>query len=119
MVSEPLTCLKMAEQSPFLYTPEQNASDISAPFTDTGNSSTVQITSLQPVNPRLTEENYHYWRAQVLNSVAAHDLEDHLTGLITCPPPFILVKTDSSPGGVKQKNPQYTLWKKHDRFLMS
>lgn len=44
-----------------------------------GNFST---TSLQIVNPRLTEENYRYWKAQALVIVSAYGLEDHLTGLV-------------------------------------
>lgn len=49
----------------------------------------------------IIEENYHYWRAQVLNSVGAYDLEDHFTGLITCPSPFVLIKIDSGTSVVK------------------
>lgn len=38
--------------------------------------------SLQIVNPRLTEESYRYWHTQNLFMVGAYDLEKHYTCLI-------------------------------------
>lgn len=71
------------------------------------------------MSSRLTEENYHYWRAQVLVTVGAHDLEDHLIGLSPCPSPFIFVKNVNESSALKQPNPQYHVWKKCDKLLMS
>lgn len=81
-----------------------------------GNFST---TSLQIVNLRLTEENYQYQRTQALVTVDAHGLEDHLKGLIQCPSPFIFTQNDSKIGTMKQSNPQYLIWKRCDKLLMS
>ncbi|XP_044511270.1 uncharacterized protein LOC123229488 isoform X3 [Mangifera indica] len=38
------------------------------------------VSTLQPVTPKLTDENYRYWRTQALLAAGAHDLEEHLTG---------------------------------------
>lgn len=48
--------------------------------------------SLQVIYPKSVEGNYHYWKAQALFSIRAYELEDHLTGLVTFPSPFLLLK---------------------------
>lgn len=75
--------------------------------------------SLQVINPRLTEENYQYWRAQTPFMVAAFGLEDHLKGLLLCPAPFISVRNDSDSTNIKKVNPEYAVWKRFDKLHMS
>ncbi|XP_031284203.1 uncharacterized protein LOC116142926 [Pistacia vera] len=52
--------------------------------------------SLQVINPKLTLDNYKFWCSQVLFAVGAHELEDHLTGLVPYPTPLIPSNFDSS-----------------------
>ncbi|XP_031271409.1 uncharacterized protein LOC116129821 [Pistacia vera] len=60
--------------------------------------SSIFSSSLQVITPKLTRDNYrdnyHFWRSQVLSIVGAHDLGEHLTGLIPCPEPLIACDDD-------------------------
>lgn len=76
------------------------------------------VSTLQPVTPKLTDENYRYWRTQALLAAGAHDLEEHLTGLVTCPLPFVYVKSDNDDGDIKTRNSEYYMWKRYDKLLM-
>lgn len=51
------------------------------------------MSNLHAVTLKLTKENYCYWRAHVMHTVRAHELEDYLIG---CLSPFVIVQTDSS-----------------------
>lgn len=50
--------------------------------------------------------------------VGTHNLEEHLTGLVLCPKPFLLVKFDYGVSEVKITNSQYFVWKRSDKLLM-
>lgn len=69
-----------ASASPLLN-PNSNCSS----FTQPPEIGAFPLSTLQAVNLKLMEENYRYWRAQALPSVGAHDLEEHLIGLVQCP----------------------------------
>ncbi|KAK6151853.1 hypothetical protein DH2020_014488 [Rehmannia glutinosa] len=58
---------------------------------------------------RLTRENYHYWRIQILSMVKAHGFEEFLFGTVKVPPKVVEGKV----------NPEYTLWLRRDQLLFS
>ena len=62
--------------------------------------SSIVPSSLQVINPKLTRDNYRhnyrFWRSQVLFTVGAHGLEEHLTGLIPCLEPLLTWPIDVS-----------------------
>lgn len=58
---------------------------------DSSNRTTSALaSSLQVINPKLTQSNYRFWSSQVLSTVGSHELEDHLLGRISCPSPLII-----------------------------
>lgn len=68
---------------------------------------------------KLTKENYRHWRAQVLHFVSAYNLEEHLTGLIPCPSPFVAEKSSDGLSKVKKINELYFIWKRFGKNLLS
>lgn len=64
-------------------------------------SRSILVSSLQPINPKLSKTNYRYWRAQIISIVGSHGLEDHLIGLVPYPSPFVYVKNVESGGLIK------------------
>lgn len=98
---------------------EQGALTISSPINEYSGSNNIHVSSLQPENPRLNENNYRFWVAQVLNSVGRYDLEDHLTVLVAFASPFILVKNVENNKVIKLRKPQYVVWNKPGRCLTS
>lgn len=83
-----------------------------------GQSSPFPILTLQPMNPKLIDDNYRYWRDQALLAIGAHDLEKQLTGLSRCPRPFLLVKSDDGTIEVKVANIMFSSMEKMDKLLM-
>ncbi|XP_031256999.1 uncharacterized protein LOC116114999 [Pistacia vera] len=83
-------------------------------------STTISSNTLPVINPKLTRDNHRFWKSQILFAVGAHDLEDHLTRLISCPTPFIRVQSAGPTFEVvKKPNPEFHLWKKTDKLLVS
>lgn len=74
-------------------------------FNDILISGTFSMTTLQVINSKLFEENSRYWCAQVLHTIRAFVLDEHITGVVTCPSPFIIV--DACGNNVKQQKPKY------------
>lgn len=72
-------------------------------------SSSFPVSALQVVNLRLIDDNYRYWHAQALLAIGAHDLEKYLTGLISCPTLFLLVKSNNGLGKVKVPNSMFSV----------
>ncbi|XP_031280161.1 uncharacterized protein LOC116138588 [Pistacia vera] len=66
----------------------------------TDSHSSIFSSSLQVINPKLTQDNYQddyrFWQSHALSTVGAYKLEEHLTGLIPCPQPLISSKIDDS-----------------------
>ncbi|KAK6119522.1 hypothetical protein DH2020_046733 [Rehmannia glutinosa] len=58
---------------------------------------------------RLTRENYHYWRIQILSTVKAHGFEEFLFGTVKVPPNIV----------EGEVNHAYTLWLRRDQLLFS
>lgn len=54
----------------------------------------------------------------MLPTIGVDELEEQLTGILKCPLPFVKVPTDSGTS-VKQQNPQYQVWKRYDKLLIS
>ncbi|XP_031282072.1 uncharacterized protein LOC116140601 [Pistacia vera] len=76
--------------------------------------------TLPVISPKLTRDNYRFWKSQILFVAGSHDLGEHLTGLISCPTPFIKIQSESSYGVTEKKpNPAYVQWKKTDKSLVS
>ncbi|XP_031247964.1 uncharacterized protein LOC116105694 [Pistacia vera] len=44
----------------------------------TNRTTSALTTSLQVINPKLTQSNYRFWSSQVLSTIGLHELEDHL-----------------------------------------
>lgn len=122
MVSEQMTNVKpdfpSFSQQPNSPEKMQNSSSSSARV--------MLSTNLQAISPKLIKGNYRFWRSQVLFAVGAHELENHLTGLDPCPSPFINEKIEDSDANFsgstlfkKVPNPNYTIWKRVDKALVS
>ena len=95
------------------------ASSSSSPMEPTSASTTFPFAaSLNPLTLRLDRTNYNFWRAQVLPSVRAHNLEGFLLGSIQ--PPAQFVDTAGSNGVVTRViNPDYVVWNRQDQYLVS
>lgn len=70
------------------------------------------------VSPKLTKKYLCYRRVQVLFSIGTYEIENHLTGFMSLPSLFVMVKDDLGTSLVKT-NPNFSNWKKYDRLLMS
>lgn len=85
-------------------------------------SSSTFSSSLQAITPKLTRTNFRFWQSQKLSTVRAHDLEKHLLGYIACPAPINQVQpaiSATEPSLITKPNPEYALWKKKDKLLVS
>ena len=101
-----------------VVTPEKFASEGSTVVHNAVSGTNFPVSNLQAINPKLSEENYRYWRAQVLYTVGAHNLRDHLIGVLACLIQCIVTKDDSGTL-LQQPNPKYSIWKRYDDLLMS
>lgn len=78
------------------------------------------MSTLQVINHKLTEDNYRYWRAQVLYTIVGpFDLDEQLPVVIACPSPFVIVENDACENIVKKLNLDYHRLKKLNKLLMS
>ncbi|KAL5766650.1 hypothetical protein ACOSP7_017267 [Xanthoceras sorbifolium] len=70
---------------------------------------------------KLDEENYIYWKTQVLSTINAFDLEDYIDSSKSPPTQFINVQVDNGNGGSRieqQPNREYHKWRKSDQILL-
>ncbi|KAL5836828.1 hypothetical protein ACOSQ3_013997 [Xanthoceras sorbifolium] len=68
---------------------------------------------------KLNDDNFIYWKTQILPIVRAFDLEDFIFGATTCPVKFILAVDEESGEQVQTYNDDYLAWKKVDQLLVS
>ncbi|XP_031265813.1 alcohol-forming fatty acyl-CoA reductase-like [Pistacia vera] len=65
-----------------------------------------------------TETTTDSGKSQILFAVSSQDLEEHLTGLVSCLAPFIKVQVESPDGATEKKpNPAHSYLKKVDKLL--
>lgn len=77
------------------------------------------MSTLQKINLKLTKDINKYWHAKALFIICVYELDDQLTGLVSCPSHFFIVENDACGSSIKQQNPKYHKWKKLDKLLMS
>ncbi|KAL5751674.1 hypothetical protein ACOSQ2_022181 [Xanthoceras sorbifolium] len=85
------------------------ASAFSSPFTSQLNFN-MQI--------KLDENNYLFWRAQVLPAIRAYNLEDYIFEVKPVPKKFIEVRSTDSDETVIKINDDFLTWKKNDQLLV-
>ncbi|KAL5778583.1 hypothetical protein ACOSQ2_009320 [Xanthoceras sorbifolium] len=70
---------------------------------------------------KLDEDNYIYWKTQILPAVNALDLEEYIDSSKHPPSQFISVQVTDESGNVRlelQPNKEYQKWKKSDQILL-
>ena len=76
--------------------------------------------NLNPLTLHLDRTNYNFWRAQVLLSVRAHNLEGFLFGTIQPPAQFVDVfDPNGGQAMIRTLNPDYIIWNRQDQYLVS
>nr|CDH30699.1 putative Ty1-copia-like retrotransposon [Cercis chinensis] len=74
----------------------------------------------QTLTIKLDRNNFLIWRNQLLNIVVANGYEDILEGTRSCPYQWIAVTdTASTTHGSVILNPEYVLWQRQNRLVMS
>ncbi|KAL5784152.1 hypothetical protein ACOSQ2_006544 [Xanthoceras sorbifolium] len=68
---------------------------------------------------KLDDDNFIYWKTQILPVVRAFDLEDFIFEATTCPVKFVLAVDEKSGEQVQTYNDDYLAWKKVDQLLVS
>ncbi|KAL5807575.1 hypothetical protein ACOSQ4_030308 [Xanthoceras sorbifolium] len=68
---------------------------------------------------KLDDNNFIYWKTQILPVVRAFDLEDFIFGATTCPPKFVSSVDEESGEHIQCYNDDYLVWKKIDQLLTS
>ncbi|KAL5861380.1 hypothetical protein ACOSQ4_002676 [Xanthoceras sorbifolium] len=70
---------------------------------------------------KLDEDNYIYWKTQILPAVNALDLEEYIDSSKHPPSQFISVQVTDESGNVRlelQPNKEYQKWKKSDQIML-
>ncbi|KAL5860758.1 hypothetical protein ACOSQ3_002074 [Xanthoceras sorbifolium] len=68
---------------------------------------------------KLDDNNFIYWKTQILPVVRAFDLEDFIFGATTCPSKFVDSVDEESGEHIQCYNDDYLVWKKIDQLLVS
>ncbi|KAL5788367.1 hypothetical protein ACOSP7_005316 [Xanthoceras sorbifolium] len=68
---------------------------------------------------KLDDNNFIYWKTQILPVVRAYDLEDFIFGSTTCPAKFVMEIDEESGTAIQRYNDDYLAWKKIDQLLVS
>ena len=69
---------------------------------------------------KLTEENYLFWRAQVLTALRSHGLMHFISKEFSAPPAEIVNPRAGEVGApAKIPNPAYTAWYQQDQAILS
>ncbi|KAL5856926.1 hypothetical protein ACOSQ3_004384 [Xanthoceras sorbifolium] len=63
---------------------------------------------------KLDDDNFIYWKTQILPVVRTFDLEDFILGVITCPVKFVQIIDEESSEQISAYNDDYLNWKKID-----
>ncbi|XP_031260618.1 uncharacterized protein LOC116118789 [Pistacia vera] len=109
----------MVDLSQLTPNPNNSGKKLTADSVNLTNTAPMSSSTLPTISPKLTRNNYRLWKSQILFAVGSHDLEEHLTGLVSCPSPFIKVQAESSDGATEKKpNPAHNHWKKVDKVLV-
>ena len=66
----------------------------------------------QPLAIKFDRTNYLVWKNQLLNVIIANGLEDFIDGSRPCPMKFLNLEQG-------MVNPEYTLWHRYSRLIMS
>ncbi|KAL5779198.1 hypothetical protein ACOSQ2_009935 [Xanthoceras sorbifolium] len=68
---------------------------------------------------KLDDNNFIYWKMQIIPVVKAFNLEYFIFGATTCPSKFVDSIDDESGERIQTYNDDYLTWKKIDQLLMS
>ncbi|KAL5831806.1 hypothetical protein ACOSQ4_017160 [Xanthoceras sorbifolium] len=68
---------------------------------------------------KLDDNNYIYWKTQILPVIRAYDLEEFIFGSTRCPAKFVESIDEESGESIQTYNDDYLNWKKIDQLLVS
>ncbi|KAL5742005.1 hypothetical protein ACOSP7_028737 [Xanthoceras sorbifolium] len=68
---------------------------------------------------KLDDNNFIYWKTQILPVVRAFDHKDFIFSSTTCPAKFVMEVDEESGNSVQRYNDEYLIWKKIDQLLVS
>ena len=66
---------------------------------------------------KLDQNNFTYWKAQILPIVRAFDLEEFLFGPVTSPQKYVEIIYEETGKKIKAINDEFLTWKKIDQLL--
>jgi hypothetical protein len=101
---------------PTINTAAASAATAESPVVDGPGTCPYQLTHLIMV--RLTQDNYLYWRAQILPLLRSRHLEGFVDGSHPCPPRLVSVVTATG-ARVSAENPAYRAWVAQDQAILS
>ncbi|KAK1552652.1 hypothetical protein Q3G72_020893 [Acer saccharum] len=96
---------------------EEEVQEASSPESMAGDFTSLSKAMHFNLQVKLDNDNYIYWKAQVLRVIRAFELEDFISGLKSAPSKYVEVQS----AGEKQSvlNKSYVNWNKSDQLLLS
>ncbi|CAN0910576.1 Retrovirus-related Pol polyprotein from transposon RE1, partial [Linum grandiflorum] len=71
---------------------------------------------IPPISIKLDRDNYSLWRATIISSLEAFNLEPHV--FAPNPPSATRFVTSAAGDATEEPNPAFTTWKQRDRFIL-
>ncbi|KAH9698429.1 hypothetical protein KPL71_024008 [Citrus sinensis] len=107
------------QQSPKTLGKRKSHTKTKMAFSSSNPNTTIYVSSFTFTSPiKLDQSNYTIWKSQILSSVRANGLEDHLDSSKSCPDQFLQSESENSEVET-QTNPAFTTWKRKDQMLLS